>query len=167
MNNYRVFLTLAMGFFLFTIGCAGGAPHAKYRGAENAPHMQITPLRADPNVMATMSPSQRANYLRGINDYNLTLQNIAYTNAYTAYSEKQWVNDPEGGPPAPPVSLGGQAGRSSRSRSSNRGGIMDDAKKTASRETQRFVRDTMRTTSRTTSREVSNEIRDAIQGIFH
>jgi len=44
-------------------------------------------------------------YMHRLKEYNEYIRDTAYTNGYYGYSEKQWVNDEDGGPPVPAMSL--------------------------------------------------------------
>ena len=147
---------------LVVVGLAAcAAPQAKYRGNENSPFTRIKPLEVDSNQIQKMSPQEFDEYMRRLRAYNNYVRDTAYANGYYGYSEKQWVNDEEGGAPAPPNVIGRSSSRSSRV--SKKSTIASEAAKTAQRETSNIVRDTMQTTSRELRNEIRRIIRDAFR----
>lgn len=138
---------------------ACAAPQAKYRGNENSPFTKIEPLQVDPNAIQSMTPQEFDEYMRRLRAYNNYVRDTAYANGYYGYSEKQWVNDEEGGAPAPPnVASGG----SRSSGSSKKPTIASEAAETLRKETSNVIRDSLRNTSS----ELRNEIRRVIQDAF-
>lgn len=138
---------------------ACGAPQKAFRGNENSPFQRIEPLRVDPNAIQSMSPQEFNEYMHRLQTYNAYVRDTAYSNAYYGYSEKQWVNDENGGPPAPPnVASGGSRG----SGSSKKPTIASEAGDTLRNETSNIIRDSMRDTSS----ELRNEIRRTIREMF-
>jgi len=99
MKKYVPYI-LAIFVGLMLAACA--APQAKYRTKEYAPHAKITPLQVDPNAIQTMDKEEFEEYMRRLKVYNQYVRDTGYASAYQAYSEKQWVNNPEGGPPSTP-----------------------------------------------------------------
>lgn len=108
-------------------GCA--APHAKYRTHEHATHAVITPLQVDPNAIHEMKKEQFEEYMRRLKVYNEFVRDTGYASAYQAYAEKQWANDPEGGPPTTPEGWSDDS-----SYLNSRPGVFNDAKTSAMRE---------------------------------
>lgn len=149
--HYILFVALIVSL----AACA--APQKAFRGNENSPFTRIEPLRVDPNAIQSMSPQEFDEYMRRLRTYNNYVRDTAYANGYYGYSEKQWVNDEEGGPPSPPNAqkASGRSGGGSKKPT-----IASEAAKTVQRETSNIVRDTMQTTSRELRNEIKNVIRD-------
>ncbi len=99
MEKWKICI-LVIVVLSFLSACA--APQAKYRTKEFLPFAKVTPLRVDPNIIKSMDREQYEEYMRRLKEYNAWARDAAYVNAYTAYGEKQWVNNEEGGPPIPP-----------------------------------------------------------------
>lgn len=158
------YLIIVVFCAIFFSGCASSSGHTKYRGNPNTPLADIQPLRVDPNVLHGMSPQQRIEYLEYVSAYNKYARDVAYTNGYTAYNEKQWVNDAEGGAPSPPADYGQQSqAQSRRSVTRKQPTIQEEVQKKAVYETKRVIDNSMRTTSQEISKEVTNIIRNVFK----
>lgn len=118
-RNSVLSIVLLAWIALWMSGCASS--HEKYRTKEHATHAVITPLQVDPNAIQTMSPEQFDEYMRRLKVYNQYVRDTGYASAYQAYTEKQWVNDPEGGPPSTP-----DGWNDTRSYTSSRPGVFNE-----------------------------------------
>lgn len=162
MKNYMLLMVSVVFLSVFLTSCAGSG-HTKYRGNPNTPLANIQPLQVDPNVLHGMSPQQRIEYLEYVSAYNRYARDVAYTNGYTAYNEKQWVNDEEGGPPSPPADYGQSHAQGRRSSPRKQPTIVGEAQKRAVYETKRVIDNSMRTTSQ----EISKGVREIIRDVFN
>lgn len=108
MTRKMVLLIVVLAIVtLIVSGCAvtQKAPQSKHRGNPNSPFMDIKPLVVDWNLAMKMSEPDYKEYVRRVNEYNDYIRNIANVNAETAYSDKQWENDPNSGPAVVPYTM--------------------------------------------------------------
>ena len=117
------------------------------------PGVRVTPmmLGVTQEELATMSKKDYIDLMNRIDRYNASMQRMSYTEAYDAYAKKQWVNDSEGAPPAPPFMADGKA---KTAKTKKKGLVL--------KEGERVVRDAVRMTSK----EIRKEIREAIKDAF-
>ncbi|MEA1926485.1 MAG: hypothetical protein U9M90_04605 [Patescibacteria group bacterium] len=102
MEKWKIWVLIPAVMLVLSLFSACAAPQAKYRTKEFLPFANVKPLEVNPNVVENMSRAQYEEYMRRLKEYNVWVRDTAYANAYTAYGEKQWVNNEEGGPPIPP-----------------------------------------------------------------
>ena len=162
IKNNTLYILIA--YILLTSLMACGAPQSKFRGIENTPLTQLKPLHVDPNEVKNMSDDEFDAYMRRLRKYNAYVRDTAYTNGYYGYSEKQWVNDKDGGPPVPAMNDNTKNNNSRNSRKNQREKTLsEETLNSITNETGRVIRGTFRTTGYELRRSIEQSIRDVFR----
>lgn len=137
-----------------TVSACGSKNQSAYRGDPGGtPGIRVTPLSfgITQQQLANMNPAQYNELMRRIDRYNSSMREASYNEAYDAYAKKQWINNPEGGPPIMPGQIGGKAPKVKKEKP----GVIE-------KEGNKFIQ----TTIRTTSKELNKAWKNSLKGIF-
>ena len=91
MKNY-IFLIITVVLGLLLGGCANN-PQLAYRGHMNAPGINLTYLRVDPNAAYHMSPAQYNHLQQVVRDHNNNVREMLRNDRMAAQNAQIWTGD--------------------------------------------------------------------------
>ena len=77
---------------LFLVGCANN-PQLAYRGRMNAPGVNLTYLRVDPNAAYHMSPDEYKHLQQVVRDHNDNVRQMLENDRMAAQNAQIWTGD--------------------------------------------------------------------------